>query len=169
MLNNRRIYYQSDTCPNILVLSFRQAIHDMQTYSSQITSIDYMKMRPVKTLIVHNQATELNSLEFLNSLETERYNNHNHNQVYQRHLMLTGYQQSVQSKQGDTSNTDRLFIRSICHVFVIVERLKLNNKAHNILCGLTIGHISDSKITGGATAPPAPPVSWGLQLCDYYY
>ena len=38
----------------------------------------------------------------------------------------------------------------------------MKNKAHNILCGLKIGHISNSKITGGATAPPAPPVSWSL-------
>ena len=77
-------------------------------------------------------------------------------------FFMTGYQQSVQSKQGDTSNTDGLFIRSICHVFVIVERLRLNSKAH-ILCGLKRGHISNLKITGGATAPPTPPVSWGLQ------
>ena len=42
------------------------------------------------------------------------------------------------------------------NVFVIVERLKLNNKAYNILCGLKIGKISNLKSTGGATAPPDP-------------
>ena len=44
--------------------------------------------------------------------------------------------------------------------------MKLNNKAHNILCGLKIGHISNLEITEGATAPPAPPVSWGLAEAD---
>ena len=35
--------------------------------------------------------------------------------------------------------------------------------AHNILCGLKIGHISNLKITGVSTALPAPPVLWGQE------
>ena len=42
-------------------------------------------------------------------------------------------------------------------------RLKLNNKAHNILCGLKIGHISNLKITGGASLNDGISVNHDLQ------